>query len=396
VRQSLGGYQKDCVKFKQLGMVTRVDDVQQARFILNKGDFVLCDQAKLHKNLGPDCLDAGLRMGIGLTSHVYPLPEKQAKNYKLCTACCYSEGTARLHFDELNEEGVAAYRPWQEKPIKGKFATALALKSKAKAKAKSKVKKEPGKAVKEEPGLVTVKKEPGVAELPAAKRAKVKTEVPIKQEPGSRPVGRPSAAKSLAKPPAKKNELAQSVLQAMEKGQKMAVVTKYGIQQPCTITDTTTDRVKFHYDGFGDQFDEWLDKTSDRIIEVKGEDTSAPRSPGPSEEHKEDQRVLLAMSNSPTKPAPAKPTILSMLTSKSSSSAAVVSEKQSSAEGINSEASSSSQGVVPTPQGKGVATPQAGAGKELMGKGLPSESPAATDVVSTADDDEVIGIDVSQ
>jgi len=108
----------DSAKFKLLGAVSRIDNVQDAKFLVQDGSFVICDGAKLHKAITTACLDAGLRAGIGLVPKRYPLADSNAKDYKCCKACCYTEANARLHFEELSEEGVATYTGGR--PRKGK------------------------------------------------------------------------------------------------------------------------------------------------------------------------------------------------------------------------------------------------------------------------------------
>lgn len=121
---------EDGAKFKLLGRVSHIDNVQESRFLVEEGSFVICDGAKLHKCIGPSCLDAGLKAGIGLQPRRYPLPEKDRKDYKFCGACCYAEANAKLHFDVLNEEGVHTY-------------TRLPQQSKGKKRRLGNVKKEP-------------------------------------------------------------------------------------------------------------------------------------------------------------------------------------------------------------------------------------------------------------
>merc|ERR1711865_1269299 len=77
--------------YQKLGVVKKIDQINEAKFLVEEGSFVICDGVKLHKNIGPSCIDVGLRAGIGLVPKRYPLPENQAKNYRLCKACCYSE-----------------------------------------------------------------------------------------------------------------------------------------------------------------------------------------------------------------------------------------------------------------------------------------------------------------
>jgi len=349
-RSSISDVADDGAKFKLLGQVSRIDNVMEAQFLVEEGAMLLCDGNKLHKGITAACLDAGLKMGIGLQTKRYPLPEKIANDYRFCRACCYAEANCRLHFDNLNEDAVVAYCP---RPVRNKFAKAVM--------GKLKVKKELVKVKKEQ---IKIKKEPGAADSPAGKRMRCKQEPPgfisVKKE-RDEPAGsvRLAATASSSKPrgklakdvaikkEVKTNGLAESVLKAMAKGQKFSVCTKYGLERVCTVVQVTKEQVKFHYEGFGDQYDEWIAKTSDRIVkqihqveaasgatgsavvtqEPQGSASSsskpnvlqmlaksaspsepknkelnepAPTSPGPSDEKKEDSRLLIAMSLSPS------------------------------------------------------------------------------------------------
>jgi len=67
-------------------------------------------------------------------------------------------------------------------------------------------------------------------------------------------------------------------------------VSPKGVERPCSIVERKADEVKIHYDGWDNLYDEWLQKTSDRLVEAKpiytpakisiviggGEDTSMP------------------------------------------------------------------------------------------------------------------------
>jgi len=102
--------------FKLLGHVDRIDALQRCQFLVEDGEFLICEygseSGKLHKCITAACLDAGLKAGTALTTKRHPLPENVASNYSFCTACCYTTPNAKLHFKELNEAGIAAYRPF--------------------------------------------------------------------------------------------------------------------------------------------------------------------------------------------------------------------------------------------------------------------------------------------
>ncbi|CAK0790021.1 unnamed protein product, partial [Prorocentrum cordatum] len=52
---------------------------------------------------------------------------------------------------------------------------------------------------------------------------------------------------------------------AFETGAAIAVVSGTGVERQCTVVDVDAGQVKVHYDGFADDYDEWLPKDSDRI-----------------------------------------------------------------------------------------------------------------------------------
>ncbi|CAK0899397.1 unnamed protein product, partial [Prorocentrum cordatum] len=56
-------------------------------------------------------------------------------------------------------------------------------------------------------------------------------------------------------------------------GAEISVTSGQGYQLPCTVVEVEEDRVKVHYDGFGEFRDEWLPKSSTRINTNK-DDTS--------------------------------------------------------------------------------------------------------------------------
>jgi len=97
--------------FKKLGEVSRITDVQESKLLLNNGDVVIIESggARVHRQIMPSCLDAGLKAGIGLSTANYPMREKEGgQKWRLCS-CCYITPSCNLHFNELHEDAVAAY-----------------------------------------------------------------------------------------------------------------------------------------------------------------------------------------------------------------------------------------------------------------------------------------------
>lgn len=106
--------------FKLLGFVSHIDELKEAKFLVSQGDDLIVESGRnfLHKNITAACLDAGLKAGVGLSTKRYPLPAGTTEKFKFCCKCCYITPTCRLHFKELNEEGVLAYRPFERLSLK--------------------------------------------------------------------------------------------------------------------------------------------------------------------------------------------------------------------------------------------------------------------------------------
>jgi hypothetical protein len=97
--------------FKLLGVVTRISNIQLRGMLIEAGSWLISDGAKVHKNIGPACLDSGLKQGIGLKQIRYIDDDSLTKqSLKKCAACCFAEANCRLHFDELRQEGVSTYK----------------------------------------------------------------------------------------------------------------------------------------------------------------------------------------------------------------------------------------------------------------------------------------------
>jgi hypothetical protein len=113
IRDSISGADGSA-SFKLLGFVSRIDELKEAEFLVKDGDHLIAESGRriVHKHITASCLDAGLKAGIGLTTKRYPLPANSTEKLSFCCKCCYVTPTCRLHFEELKEEGVLAYKPF--------------------------------------------------------------------------------------------------------------------------------------------------------------------------------------------------------------------------------------------------------------------------------------------
>lgn len=96
-------------RFRMLGELRSVDDLQGARFLVESGDDVLREQGTntFHKAITVQCLNDGLRRGVGLAVARHPINTEAAK---WCKACCYLPPRVVLNFAELHAEGVEAFQ----------------------------------------------------------------------------------------------------------------------------------------------------------------------------------------------------------------------------------------------------------------------------------------------
>jgi len=80
----------------------KVDEA--AKFLLQPGDHPIIEQGsqKVHKSITAQCLDDGLKAGVGLVAKRYPLP-KTFTTPLYCKACCWTPATALVCFDDLDE-----------------------------------------------------------------------------------------------------------------------------------------------------------------------------------------------------------------------------------------------------------------------------------------------------
>merc|ERR1712139_242398 len=61
--------------------------------------------ARVHKCVTAQCIDAGLKLGIGLVPHQYPFPKRSVKP-QFCSACCWKPATAVLTFSSLDKKAA--------------------------------------------------------------------------------------------------------------------------------------------------------------------------------------------------------------------------------------------------------------------------------------------------
>lgn len=148
-------------EYRVLGQVTRISGVREAETLLLEGDTVLQELGTktVHKAIGPTCLSATLRAGVGLTTVSY-----ESNGWKTCKSCCFSPAQAVLHFDELEDAGVCAYLLEKGSKLEetqgSSVATDRPLKRIRRKKASDAEVAPMAVAVKQEPGGGVVKQEP--------------------------------------------------------------------------------------------------------------------------------------------------------------------------------------------------------------------------------------------
>jgi len=111
---------EDCRHFKTLGEVSHITDVIRNHFLVEHGDTVIQERGSdlHHKVIKTQCIDTGLRSGIGLIPVKY-----RAGRFigKWCPRCSYEPGCALLHFKELKADGVAAFIKIEKEEKNGLF-----------------------------------------------------------------------------------------------------------------------------------------------------------------------------------------------------------------------------------------------------------------------------------
>lgn len=93
--------------FRVLGYTRDVRLDSKAEFLLRHGDHLVGERgsARMHKHITAQCIDGGLKRGIGLVSYTYPLPQRSVKP-QFCSACCWKPATAALTFGSLDQEAA--------------------------------------------------------------------------------------------------------------------------------------------------------------------------------------------------------------------------------------------------------------------------------------------------
>eukprot|EP00935_MAST-01C_sp_MAST-1C-sp1_P002059 g2059.t1 len=84
----------------------------------------------------------------------------------------------------------------------------------------------------------------------------------IKPAEGARPASAPVTAAA--------ETAAAAASPSPAKNSKVLVLSKSNTWRMCTIVDTDDSRVKVHYDGYDEMYDEWVDKLSSRIKPAEG------------------------------------------------------------------------------------------------------------------------------
>jgi len=90
--------------FSILGKTSSFGQDSAAQFLLEPGDHLIGERGsqRMHKCITAQCIDASLKMGIGLVPQQFPLPERTGR-VQFCTACCWKPATAIIRFDAWNE-----------------------------------------------------------------------------------------------------------------------------------------------------------------------------------------------------------------------------------------------------------------------------------------------------
>jgi len=73
------------------------------QFLLQPGDSVVAERGsyRIHRQISAQCLDGGLKSGIGLIPYKYPLP-KSFRRPNYCSICCMKRATALMTFDDFD------------------------------------------------------------------------------------------------------------------------------------------------------------------------------------------------------------------------------------------------------------------------------------------------------
>jgi len=95
--------------YRLLGQVSRIDGLHLAELMVGEGNTVIRENGSkmTHRAILPDCLNLGLKKGVGLIA--VKLTADNMKAHRFCVACCYRTPSCTLHFEELEPAGVSAY-----------------------------------------------------------------------------------------------------------------------------------------------------------------------------------------------------------------------------------------------------------------------------------------------
>eukprot|EP00931_Biecheleriopsis_adriatica_P033621 TRINITY_DN19506_c0_g1_i1.p1 TRINITY_DN19506_c0_g1~~TRINITY_DN19506_c0_g1_i1.p1 ORF type:complete len:496 (-),score=123.33 TRINITY_DN19506_c0_g1_i1:25-1485(-) len=151
------------VDYRMLGQVCRLDNLQEAKFLVDEGDMVVQERGSsmMHKAITFHCLSASLKSGIGLTAVTY---SSKLSNPRWCLSCCYRPPSAVLHFECLEPAGVMAYQLPRGAKLELQSQeeaeeTAPSPRPTKRFRVKKPLEEEEDEAA-ETPGLVSVKREP--------------------------------------------------------------------------------------------------------------------------------------------------------------------------------------------------------------------------------------------
>lgn len=89
-----------------LGRTREICLLSPARFLVNGGDHLVAERGsnRIHRYVTAQCIDAGLKAGVGLVPCRYPVPAALRPLY--CSGCCWAPASALLRFETLDEEAA--------------------------------------------------------------------------------------------------------------------------------------------------------------------------------------------------------------------------------------------------------------------------------------------------
>lgn len=106
---AIRGLTKTKGHFELLGEVNSIDGFQEADLLVESGDTVIAikdgKSRFLHRAITPACMNQALKDGVPLRVVKFNGPS----DGRLCTGCCWRPASCIIHFNHLDELGVAAY-----------------------------------------------------------------------------------------------------------------------------------------------------------------------------------------------------------------------------------------------------------------------------------------------